>query len=53
MIIDGIVVDESYGFDVIRGGEVVEHFALIGDAREYAFKRGGTVRYYRKKSKED
>ena len=50
LIIDGIEVDEEYGFDVLRGGKVVEHFAKVENAREYAFSRGGTVRYYRKKT---
>lgn len=45
MIINGIMVDVSKGFDVCVGAKVLRHFANYDDACAYA--QGGRTRYIR------
>ena len=50
MSIYGITVDESRGFDVMRGDKVLAHYERYEDARAYAdAHRGCCVRYWEKK----
>ena len=47
MSIYGITVDESRGFDVMRGAKILRHFASYAEATAYAAEGAGRyVRYW-------
>ena len=47
MSIFGITVDESRGFDVMRGSKVLRHFEGYAEAKAYAaLSAGRYVRYW-------
>ena len=50
-IIDGFAIDESKGFDVMRGTRVLKHFDSYEAACAYAAEKFGRyVRYFRLKA---
>lgn len=47
MTINGITVDLSRGFDVMRGTRVMRHFDSYAEAKAYAAQSGGRyLRYW-------
>lgn len=45
-----LIVDESKGFDVMRGAKVIAHYASYEEARAYADAHKGVyIRYWEKK----
>jgi len=50
MSIYGVTVDESKGFDAMRGAKVIAHYASYKEARAYADAHKGVyIRYWEKK----
>jgi hypothetical protein len=53
MVIDGIHIDASKGFDVFSGNKKLKHFSDYLEARTYAQARGGRwLRYWALKNNE-